>query len=142
MNILDLWHSETSVIDELEEKLKNAAPDDGLLTILDPEWEYRNSFEWDYVRNENTISFTFDTAWSPPIELYDTLLPKGFQINASYYEPGIGFAGIYEDGSDQQVEYLEEGEDFWETDFGKELDSIFGIQEDMNGFWDEEEIII
>ena len=46
----------------------------------------------------------FDSAWSPPVAAYDKLEGLGFRIRAMYYEPGMGFAGIYEDGHDDYHE--------------------------------------
>lgn len=46
--------------------------------------------------NGEFIEFSFDSAWSPPEEAYQVLYSKGFDINARYYEPGMGFGGIIE----------------------------------------------
>jgi Ferredoxin-like domain in Api92-like protein len=48
-----------------------------------------------------TVTFSFDTAWSPPLEWYDNI--SGFDINAYYYEPGGCFCGRWNsaDGDDQ-----------------------------------------
>src|SRR6056297_741235 len=36
-----------------------------------------------------TLTLSFDTAWSPPIELYEYLVEQGFSVLADYYEPGM-----------------------------------------------------
>lgn len=51
------------------------------------------------------LMLTFDSAWSPPCDAYATLVEMGFSIRAMYYEPGMGFAGIWEDGCDDFYDY-------------------------------------
>lgn len=53
----------------------------------------------------NQVSTTFDSAWTPPIGLYDTLVELGYKVEATYFEPGMCFCGIYEDGEDNYIEY-------------------------------------
>jgi hypothetical protein len=50
------------------------------------------------VDNEATMSF--DSAWSPPIGLYEELDRLGFMVDATYFEPGMGYCGIWHDGDD------------------------------------------
>jgi hypothetical protein len=53
----------------------------------------------------NQASMSFDSAWSPPIGLYEKLHNLGFSIEATYFEPGIGFCGLWENGEDECIEY-------------------------------------
>ena len=53
-----------------------------------------------------------DTAWTPPIEFYDFMVEKGFDVQASYYEPGCGFVGKYNNGADDYRELLNGDESF------------------------------
>jgi hypothetical protein len=55
------------------------------------------------VDNEATMSF--DSAWSPPLGLYKELVLRGFRVIASYFEPGMGYCGIWKDGDDLYTEY-------------------------------------
>lgn len=43
----------------------------------------------------------FYTAWAPPIQFYEKMMELGFEVKALYYELGIGFAGIWENGQDE-----------------------------------------
>ena len=52
----------------------------------------------------NQATMTFDTAWSPPIGLYERLQLLGFKVEATYWEPGMCFAGRWIDGDDQYYE--------------------------------------
>jgi hypothetical protein len=53
----------------------------------------------------NQVSGTFDSAWSPPIALYEKLVDLGYNVKASYFEPGMAFCGIYDNGFDNYIEY-------------------------------------
>ena len=53
---------------------------------------------------DNELSCTFDTAWSPPIGFYERLAVLGFDVQASYFEPGMSFAGTWHNGEDNSYE--------------------------------------
>lgn len=53
----------------------------------------------------NEANCSFDSAWSPPIGLYDKLVELGYRVHASYFEPGMTFCGIYNDGADNCIDY-------------------------------------
>jgi|694.fasta_scaffold44857_10 hypothetical protein len=68
-------------------------------------WGTKWDFTCDAELNGDTISTGFDTAWAPPIAAYRTLEEMGFEIEAYYHEPGMGFAGKYEFGEEEYCEY-------------------------------------
>lgn len=49
----------------------------------------------------DTLTLTFDTAWSPPVGIYQTMHEKGFQIEATFVEQGCDFVGFWKDGNDR-----------------------------------------
>lgn len=51
------------------------------------------------------VSLSPDTAWSPPVDFYNHLMELGYNVHASYFEPGMCFCGIYHNGHDNYVEY-------------------------------------
>ena len=59
---------------------------------------------------EDHLVLTFDSAWSPPIDFYKFLEDLGFIVRATYYEAGMGFAGSYHDGIDE--EYSSNSDEF------------------------------
>jgi hypothetical protein len=71
----------------------------------------------------------FDSAWSPPIGAYEKLTEQGFRIRAMYYEGGMAFAGIWEDGSDDYYEYGGLDSKGIADTLPVELDEAFGISE-------------
>lgn len=44
--------------------------------------------------------FKFDTAWVPPIPVYEEMERQGFKLLARYVEYGVGFFGHYREGKD------------------------------------------
>ena len=83
------------------------------------------------------LMLTFDSAWAPPVNAYDKLEALGFSIRAYYYEPGMAFAGIYEDGHDNYFEYGGMTSTEIAEELPEELDEAFGISESV-AEWEEE----
>ena len=90
------------------------------------------------------ITGWFDSAWAPPIEAYNTFLDDmdNCSIVASYYEPGMDFAGFYTDGDDEYCDNLTDqcllGEDE-RSDLFKRLDEEYALVENYEQ-WQEEEM--
>ena len=71
----------------------------------DPDWSYSWCCEnwgtkWDvtpsdYEIDDEYIVITFDSAWSPPVTLYEYLTDNGWAVDARYLEEGCGFCGTY-----------------------------------------------
>jgi hypothetical protein len=55
----------------------------------------------------------------------------GFKIRAMYFEPGMAFAGIWEDGCDDYYEYGGMDSTQIAEELPPELDEAFGISEDV-----------
>lgn len=84
------------------------------------------------------LMLSFDSAWSPPIDAFATLVDKfGFSIRAMYYEPGMAFAGIWEDGDDDFYEYGGMNSEQIADTLPEVLDEAFGISESA-AMWEEE----
>lgn len=80
----------------------------------------------------------FDTAWAPPIAAYEKLLDQGFRVKAMYYEGGMNFAGIWEDGIDDCYQDWGDSQGAKAT-LPQELDDCFGISEGQAEHEDENE---
>jgi len=117
-NSVRLTHSDKSKIDALEAVLQSE--DKQVFQHLRPsstgEWEYDWSVtnwgtKWemsviDWDRSEdNTIWISFETAWAPPLALYEFLHSEEWEIEGFYHEPGMTFCGCYKDGYDDYYEY-------------------------------------
>ena len=82
------------------------------------------------------LILSFDSAWSPPINAYEKMINLGFSIRAYYYEGGMNFAGIWEDGYDDFYD-LEGNSQAVREQIPEALDEMFAISESME-MWEEE----
>ena len=89
--------------------------DDGMLTEESP----------------NRIIVSFDSAWAPPCNAYEKMLDLGFSIRAMYYEGGMCFAGIWEDGDDDFYDLSGYNSEQAKEDLPEALDEMFCISESM-----------
>ena len=95
----------------------------------------------------STISFGFSSAWSPPINAYQTFIMNmseknlDVSIKAYYYEGGCDFMGCWDNGDDDcyAPSELKSTDDWWNDGIGAELDDMFNITESMAEFEAEEE---
>ena len=67
-------------------------------------WDVGGETEFVDRPDQNTVVLSFDSAWSPPVGFYEFMKDQGFDIRASYFEPGIGFCGDWDDGMDNCYE--------------------------------------
>jgi hypothetical protein len=86
---------------------------------------------------ENGLMLSFDSAWAPPIAAYDKLLAMGFRIYATYYEPGMAFAGEWDNGDDRYYDYSGLDSAGIAELLPAELDEAYCISEDA-AQWEEE----
>jgi len=113
----------TATTDEqkaLLDRVSRAETADGFFELFRPigEWDYHVALEkwgtkWDVDPTDvdydgTTLSSSFDSAWSPPIALYEYLVATGFEVSANYYEPGMDFAGEWVNGDDFFLEGVSE----------------------------------
>jgi hypothetical protein len=121
-----------SKISAIWKVIKGADNDNGFLNQLVPmpDNEKENWYDWrranwgtkwdidaselDYNEdNENgtaTIIGPFESAWSPPIQAYDTFLKENEDctIRADYLEEAMDFGGIYNNGEDMYADNIYE----------------------------------
>lgn len=123
-NSTRFYHPDSTKIDALVALISNPDPtvDIELFAHLRPRpleqeenwynWNVENwGTKWDadvfsYDRfDANNINIYFNTAWAPPIALYQYLVHEGWQIEALYSEPGMAMIGRFVDGEDEYYEY-------------------------------------
>ena len=73
----------------------------------------------------------FDSAWAPPVGAYEKLMAMGFRITAMYYESGMAFAGIWDNGDDDYYEYGGMDSKEIADTLPAQLDEAFGISESV-----------
>jgi hypothetical protein len=70
--------------------------------------------KWDFGRDEyydpakiegGNVVVSFNTAWSPPIQFYEKLVELDYNVRGSYFEPGMAYCGIWDNGIDNYIEY-------------------------------------
>jgi hypothetical protein len=84
------------------------------------------------------MTASFDSAWAPPVGVYDELVEQGYTVRAYYYESGMGFAGIWDNGDDDC--YSDWGDSQGAKDMlPSELDEFFAISESQAEYEDENE---
>ena len=86
----------------------------------------------------NKITMSFDSAWAPPTTAMDKFEALGFSVRLYYYEPGMAFAGIYEDGHDDYYDLGNMTSDQVAEEIPSELDEMFGISETIAEYEAEE----
>lgn len=85
----------------------------------------------------STVDTQFDSAWSPPIAIMEKLESMGFDVRLCYFEPGMGFTGIWEDGVDDYYELNKLRSNDVADMLPQELDDMFNISEQIRE-WEEE----
>ena len=120
------------------------------IPLPDGEWNWDfcvNNWgtKWDvggddgYIESDETSARgSFQSAWSPPMGLMPVLEELGFTVKFMYYEPGMNFAGVYQDGIDECYELADTSDEVKEQ-IPAELDEAFCIVESMASFEEENE---
>lgn len=62
--------------------------------------------------SDGSLRIEFDTAWAPPIGIYEHLTENGFKVDACYSEDGMCFRGTYTSESGDFCEDYEPEEEF------------------------------
>jgi|SRR5210317_1208304 len=149
-------------IRELWEAAQTAGPDGGfgLLNAIAPigDWDYGTAVDtwgtkWDvsdeglefidHADGTASIEGWFDSAWAPPIGAYEQLAADfdSCVISASYFEPGMDFAGFW--SSEAGEEHLDNLHDEWElpederSDLYNRLDEEYDLSSQFEE-WAEE----
>ena len=86
-----------------------------------------------------STTISFESAWAPPIGVYEALVEEGFEVRAHYYEPGMAFVGTWDNGDDQFYEYGGYTSANVTEAIGEDLDEMFGISEAMAEYEEENE---
>jgi len=104
------------------------------------EWGTKWDVGGDAQRNEivgNTFNASFESAWGPPIQAYEKLEEMGFVVSAYYYEPGMGFCGVFSEGVDDYFDIGDMSAEDVADLLPDVLDEMFGISENI-AEWEEE----
>jgi len=126
MNKLTVSHANPDMVDRFENAYNLGKACNEFLPLPEGEdwynWQINNwGTKWDIgadigtekeeryglkaTRVDNEVSCSFDSAWSPPVGLYEKLVDLGYDVKATYWEPGMAFCGIWDNGDDNYIEY-------------------------------------
>jgi hypothetical protein len=129
LNNLTIEHSDSAMVDRFEKAYNSGLTCQEFIPMPTDigdgwyDWAVRNwGTKWDFgadigtdkqpeqyalkaTRVGNQVTTTFDSAWAPPIGLYEKLVELGYNVKATYFEPGMSFCGIYDNGFDNFIEY-------------------------------------
>jgi hypothetical protein len=84
------------------------------------------------------VTASFDSAWSPPTGVYEELVEQGYSVRAYYYESGMCFAGVWDNGDDDC--YSDWGDSRGaKATLPQDLDDFFSISESMAEYEAENE---
>lgn len=87
---------------------------------------------------DGRLTLSFDSAWAPPIAAYEKLQEMGFEVRAYYYESGMCFAGVWEDGVDDFYDMSDCSDAQMVEDLlPTVLDEMFCISEGMREYEEE-----
>jgi hypothetical protein len=144
-NFLALSHEDPRMIARARRAFRQGRLLDSLVPL--PESQKENWYDW-HVSNwgtkwdvghrggdnrvdANTVEFTFDSAWSPPTAWYEKILDQGFTVRAYYYESGMCFAGVWDNGDDDHYELSNMNSDEVRDLLPDDVNDFFGISEVM-----------
>jgi hypothetical protein len=119
MNNLYISHSDHSKLQEFVDAYNSGKTCSHYLPCPEGEdwykWQCNNwGTKWDFGRDEyydpakiedGKVVVSFNTAWSPPIQFYEKLVELDYNLRATYFEPGMSYCGIWDNGVDNYIEY-------------------------------------
>lgn len=155
-NQLTLKHKDPQRVDLAVLAFNNGKFFETFVPLPDGKWNYdfcvtKWGTKWDVggSRNDdevdrpdrNTAVFVFDSAWAPPVGVYEAMCSEGYEIEAFYDEPGMAFCGKIvgneHEWDDDYREYGSVGPEAIRTIVGEELDDFYGLTERM-AEWDSD----
>ncbi len=100
-------------------------------------WDCGDEHSIEVSEDGQGFTASFDSAWAPPVGVYDALVEQGFTVRAFYYEPGMCFAGVYDNGQDDTYSDWGDSQGAKDT-LPEELDEMFGISDSQAEYEEEE----
>ena len=86
----------------------------------------------------NGLAMSFDSAWAPPVAAMEKFQDLGFSVRLYYYEPGMCFAGIYDENGDDYYDLGNMNSEQVKEELPEALDEMFAISECMAEYEAEE----
>lgn len=111
-NSAEISHQDPAKIDELIAVAEAGNMFNHFIPLPNGEWNYdwcvdNWGTKWDIgshnVSRESPteLLLNFDTAWAPPIGVFEAMKKAGYTVRSEYTEEGMWFAGLWDDGEDE-----------------------------------------
>lgn len=136
-NVVTISHSDPAKIARVRVAFEQGRLCNEFLPHPTNEWSWEHSVtnwgtKWEVEgeisdTDEGGLCLTFDSAWAPPTGLYEKLYTEGFEVYARYYEPGMAFCGVFDNGFDDHYDYGSMNSDEIAEYLPEDLDDYFGI---------------
>jgi hypothetical protein len=88
--------------------------------------------------DDNTVTISCQTAWSPPTTAFETLQAQGWEVRALYVGEGMEYAGIWDNGDDDYYNTTN-GSKAAQAAIPQELDDAFDIVSTLEEYERENE---
>ena len=136
-NVVTIGHNDPAAVERVRVAFEGGRLCNEFLPHPTNEWSWEYSVntwgtkwevegEWSET-DEGGVTLTFDSAWAPPIGLYEHLHSLGYEVYARYYEPGMAFCGVFDGGVDDCFDYSGMNSDEIAEYLPEDLDDYFGI---------------
>ncbi len=102
-------------------------------------WDVGGEGQADIADDGLSFNASFDSAWAPPTGVYEKLVDEGYTVRAYYYEGGMAYCGVYDNGSDNYMEIGGMTAKEVEAVIDPDLDECMGITESMYAYEAENE---
>ena len=106
-----------------------------MIAELGTKWDVgQDGFDTGYKPGDTDLTLNFDSAWSPPCKFYAKMCDQlGYTIKAYYYEPGMAFCGIWDEGEDVSYKVPSTADEVADCIPAK-LDEMFNIAEQIREY--------
>lgn len=115
--------------------------DDDIMTWNNDNWGTKwepNDFTHNVISPKD-IEIYFDTAWSPPIGIYNALIEKGWVINALYSERESEFCGRFSNEHGDELYEYDGSDPSTFTHLPSEILEFTGLLDDQDDEYDDED---
>lgn len=104
-------------------------------------WDVGGDGSADVSDDGTCLTVSFDSAWAPPVGIYEALTEEGLSVEACYYEGGCAFCGMYtSESGDDCYDISNMSADEVADTIPQELDDCMGITESMREYEEPEEL--
>jgi hypothetical protein len=110
-----------------------------LQAIAACDWRLRHwGTKWDcgpdgcfvHESDDGSLTCSFDTAWSPPVPFYRTLVELGYEVQACYHEPGMAFCGRFTNEGDDEYHEMPDTPALCVELIPADIRDVFNLPED------------